>query len=66
MLFDVADIAIEAIKKKAACAVNAINELMTDPELKKVYDESKSAADNILQNELPKCTKTKDIDHKVR
>lgn len=62
--FDVIDVFIEAIRKKGTCGLNSMKDLMTGPQLEKLYNEFKGRAIDILQNDLNKCTGTKDIDQK--
>lgn len=64
--FDVADIFIDKIIKKTECAIKTIKPLMTEPKMKELYDEFKPLAEAFLQNDMKKCSETKDIDKKLR
>lgn len=62
---DKVDSFIKSIVKKTECAIKAFKPLMTDPKLKKVYQECKVMAKNILRDDMMKCTTMEDTMNKV-
>lgn len=68
LYFDLADAVTEIIQasiQKLRCSLNTIEELVHTAELKKAYEELKSAMDNILQIDLKKCAETEGLQEKL-
>lgn len=64
---DLATRIIKIVLAKVKCTLKSIDELVKDaePELKKLFEELKSAFQDVLQNDLKKCAETKEIKEKL-
>lgn len=68
MFIDAADVVtkiIQATIEKVKCSLNSIKALIKDAELKKVYDELKSAVEDIFQNDFKKCADVEGLKEKL-
>lgn len=74
MLIDVDDFgvvediqeAIQNIIEKVKCSVSVIGQVIQDSDLKQDYLEYKSAVENVLQNDLPKCAELDSVESKLK
>lgn len=74
MLIDVDDFgvvediqeAIQNIIEKVKCSVSVIGQVIQDSDLKQDYLEYKSAVENVLQNDLPKCAELDSVQSKLK
>jgi len=56
---------IQAVVEKVKCSLNSVEGLIKDAELKKAFEELKSAVKDILQNDLKKCAETEGLKDKL-
>lgn len=68
VVYDAADVikkVIQVVVEKVKCSLNSIQGLIKDAELKKVFEDLKSAVEDILQNDLQKCAEAEGLKEKL-
>lgn len=58
--------AIQSILEKVKCSVPVIGRVIQESDLKEDYLEYKSAVENILKNDLPKCAQLDSVESKLK
>lgn len=56
---------IQVVLQKAKCTLNSVDELIKDAELKKLFEELKSAAKDVFENDFKKCTEIEGVQEKL-